>query len=299
MRSSQRGGTTGSMARIPQALLLAALLLLMPLMGCFGGDDSDATGRISVEVEGALSVAGGEPAFIEVKSNQAFTANVSGSADGRSSSAAFLIDENGIMRDSAHTYPVGTTQIGVMAHPVEGRAFNLTLTTADGKATTTIEMVDTIDMLTTDYNNRWCASASIHDGGANYENAANAMKDRMLEMGFDHAEVTDYADDPDQKNVVGYKWGQKYPDEWIVIGGHFDVAYAFTPPGGGTSEGANDDTSGSTVSLSVAEGLAGGSERQFSLHQSYSRRHHRQGLHEFRYGLVELSDYAPARLRTV
>jgi len=271
MRSSQRGGTTGSMARIPQALLLAALLLLMPLMGCFGGDDSDATGRISVEVEGALSVAGGEPAFIEVKSNQAFTANVSGSADGRSSSAAFLIDENGIMRDSAHTYPEGTTQIGVMAHPVEGRAFNLTLTTADGKASTTIELVvgslssplvdgqrafDTIDMLTTDYNNRWCASASIHDGGANYEYAANAMKDRMLEMGFDHAEVTDYADDPDQKNVVGYKWGQKYPDEWIVIGGHFDVAYAFTPPGGGTSEGANDDTSGSTVSLSVAEGLA-------------------------------------------
>ena len=27
----------------------------------------------------------------------------------------------------------------------------------------------TIDMLTSEYNNRWCASASIHDGGAGYE----------------------------------------------------------------------------------------------------------------------------------
>jgi hypothetical protein len=30
----------------------------------------------------------------------------------------------------------------------------------------------------------------------------------------------------------------------------------FTPPGGGTNEGANDDTSGSTVSLEMAQALA-------------------------------------------
>ena len=46
------------------------------------------------------------------------------------------------------------------------------------------------------------------------------------------------------------------PDEYIVVGGHFDIAYALTPPGGGTQEGANDDTSGSVVSLEMAQALA-------------------------------------------
>ena len=115
---------------------------------------------------------------------------------------------------------------------------------------------DTIDMLTTSHNNRWCASASIHDGGASYEAAAEAMAAEWGTYGFDHVEVTRYDDDPDQLNVVGYKYGRVYPDQYIVIGGHFDVAYAATPPGGGTSEGANDDTSGSTVSMEMAQALA-------------------------------------------
>jgi len=115
---------------------------------------------------------------------------------------------------------------------------------------------DTIDMLTTDWNNRWCGSASVHEGGSAYEAAAEAMAEEMRGMGFDFVEVTRYDDDPDQLNVVGYNWGRTNPDEYIVIGGHFDIAYVFTPPGGGTNEGANDDTSGSTVSLEMAQALA-------------------------------------------
>jgi len=115
---------------------------------------------------------------------------------------------------------------------------------------------ETIDMLTNSYNNRWCASASVHEGGAAYEAAAEAMAEEMRLMGFDFVEVTRYDDDPDQLNVVGYNWGRVTPDEYIVIGGHFDIAYMFTPPGGGTNEGANDDTSGSTVSLEMAQALA-------------------------------------------
>ena len=78
----------------------------------------------------------------------------------------------------------------------------------------------------------------------------------MESYGFDHVEITRYPDDPDQLNIVGYNWGRVNPDEYIVIGGHFDIAYAFTPPSGGTNEGANDDTSGSTVSLEMAQALA-------------------------------------------
>ena len=67
--------------------------------------------------------------------------------------------------------------------------------------------------------------------------------------------MTRYPDDPDQLNVVGYELGNVNPDEYIVIGGHFDIAYAFTPPSG-TGKGANDDTSGSAVSLEMGQALA-------------------------------------------
>ena len=67
---------------------------------------------------------------------------------------------------------------------------------------------ETIDMLTTDYNNRWCASASIHEGGAAYEAAALKAEEMMWDMGFDHVEITQYPDDPDQLNIVGYNWGR-------------------------------------------------------------------------------------------
>ena len=51
----------------------------------------------------------------------------------------------------------------------------------------------------------------------------------MWDMGFDHVEITNYPDDPAQKNIVGYNWGRVNPDEYIVVGGHFDIAYALTP----------------------------------------------------------------------
>jgi len=140
----------------------------------------------------------------------------------------------------------------------EEETWNTTLTLQDSQEMMLVDgrrAFDTIDMLTTSHNNRWCASASIHEGGASYESAAEAMKTEWEDYGFDLVEVTQYDDDPDQLNVVGYKYGRLYPEQYIVIGGHFDVAYAFTPPGGGTSEGANDDTSGSTVSMEMAQAL--------------------------------------------
>ena len=92
-------------------------------------------------------------------------------------------------------------------------------------------------------------------GLSDYDEAAEAMEELAWDMGFDHVDITNYPDYPAQKNIVGYNWGRVNPDEYIVVGGHFDIAYALTPPGGGT-EGANDDTSGSVVSLEMAQALA-------------------------------------------
>lgn len=187
------------------------------------------------------------------------------------SPGAFFMDEYGVLRDDINmTLPASTQNVTMLILDTERDTIELAVSAGDQTWNTTLTLEEsselmlvdgrrayqTIDMLTSSYNNRWCASASIHEGGAAYEAAAEAMAEEMRGMGFDFVEVTRYDDDPDQLNVVGYNYGRVNPDEYIVIGGHFDIAYAFTPPSGGTNEGANDDTSGSTVSLEMAQALA-------------------------------------------
>ena len=242
-------------------LLLTLLMLLAPLGGCFGENHAEIQEQLTVgEISQAVR---GQPLILDVDSNVEWTINRS---DG-----VFFIDENGVFRDAQEmTYPSTTTQIELLVLDTESPEIELTITAKDLIWNQTIPLIDstemmlldgrhafeTIDMLTTDWNNRWCASASIHEGGASYEAAAEGMKAIWETYGFDHVEVTHYDDDPDQLNVVGYKYGNVYPDQYIVLGGHFDVGYAFTPPGGGTVEGANDDTSGSTVSMEIAKVIA-------------------------------------------
>jgi hypothetical protein len=237
-------------------------MVLAPMSGCFGED-------IPEEVDPTLTVIDvstatrGQYMTIEVDSNVEWTFN--------RSAGLFYVDEYGVLRDSIEaTFPPEKNSLELLILDTERDTVNISISAGDElwQASLTLEdsqelmLVDgrrayeTIDMLTSSYNNRWCASASVHEGGAAYEAAAEAMAEEMRGMGFDFVEVTRYDDDPDQLNIVGYNWGRTNPDEYIVIGGHFDIAYMFTPPGGGTNEGANDDTSGSTVSLEMAQALA-------------------------------------------
>lgn len=245
-----------------RCLFLSLLLVLAPLSGCFGEDAGD-------DVAPTLSVADvsmatrGQYMTIEVDSNVDWTFN--------RSAGLFYVDEFGVLRDPlTTTFPAEKKSLELLVLDSERESVNISVTAGDEFWNATLmledsqEMMlvdgrrayDTIDMLTSSHNNRWCASASVHEGGSAYEAAAEAMAEDMREMGFDFVEVTRYDDDPDQLNVVGYNWGRINPDEYIIVGGHFDIAYLFTPPGGGTNEGANDDTSGSTVSLEMAQALA-------------------------------------------
>jgi hypothetical protein len=247
-----------------KAVFLVLLMLSLPLGGCFGNEESEIKPQLVIDETANPTVATrGQIYTLTVQSNVEWTVNRS---DG-----AFFVDEFGVFRDGLNiTMPSNVSTLEILILDTELSTFDLGVSAGGLTWNTTLELqdstdmmlvdgrraFDTIDMLTTSHNNRWCASASIHDGGANFLAAAEAMKAEWETYGFDHVEVTDYSDDPDQRNVVGYKYGRLYPDQYIVVGGHFDVAYAFTPPGGGTSEGANDDTSGSTVSMEMAQALA-------------------------------------------
>lgn len=250
------------------ALLLCLLMISVAFSGCFGNMDDDPEPELNVPEDQPLTATRGQIYTLTVESNVPYTVH--------RPNGTFFVDEFGVLRDAMNwTYDASTTEVELLVLDTELTAFELTITAEDYIWNQTLEIVDsesmmlvdgrraydTIDMLTSQYNNRWCASASAgpvsnHEGGAAYEAAAEAMADNMWEMGFDFVEVTRYEDDPAQLNVVGYNWGRVNPDEYIVIGGHFDIAYALTPPSGGTNEGANDDTSGSTVSLEMAQALA-------------------------------------------
>ena len=245
-----------------RTIFIVFTFVLASFSGCFGEDiPEEETSFLTVqEITNATR---GQYMSIEVDSNVDWTAN--------RSAGLFFLDSFGVVRDAQEmTFPASQTTLDFLVMDSERVDIELTITAGEEITNFTLVLedstelmlvdgrraYDTIDMLTSSHNNRWCGSASVHEGGSAYEAAAEAMAEEMWEMGFDFVEVTRYDDDPDQLNVVGYNWGRVNPDEYIVIGGHFDIAYVFTPPGGGTNEGANDDTSGSTVSLEMAQALA-------------------------------------------
>ena len=251
------------------AVLLGLLMFSVAFSGCFGNlDDSEPAANLSIPEElNSNTALRGQIYTMTIESNVDYTVH--------RANGTFFVDEFGVFRDAMNmTFDSSIEEVKLLIMDTESSSIDLIVTAGDEMWNGTIELTDsdemmivdgrraydTIDMLTSQYNNRWCASAGPggvnHEGGAAYEAAAEAMADEMWEMGFDFVEVTRYDDDPDQLNVVGYNWGRVNPDEYIVIGGHFDIAYAFTPPSGGTNEGANDDTSGSTVSLEMAQALA-------------------------------------------
>ena len=247
-----------------RSVLLSLLMISMVMSGCYGETEVKESSILFLDESlNAATAPRGQVYTLHVESNIDYTIE--------RTPGAFFMDEYGVYRDDVimdFDADVQTVDVLILDTERTFIGFNVTADSMVANHTVQLEesselmLVDgrrafeTIDMLTNSYNNRWCASASVHEGGAAYEAAAEAMAEEMRLMGFDFVEVTRYDDDPDQLNVVGYNWGRVTPDEYIVIGGHFDIAYMFTPPGGGTNEGANDDTSGSTVSLEMAQALA-------------------------------------------
>ncbi len=247
-------------------LFVVLLLMTMPMTGCIDPEEDKTTVPsitfLDLDNESpSMQVARGVVSTIQLESKTSFTITPG--------PAIYLLDENMVHRVGGLDFDATATAVHFLALDTLRDSSHLQFQSGALEMNISLEFIDeglgvvdgeraydTIDYITSNYNNRWCASASLHEGGQNYEIAAEAMAEDMREMGFDFVEVTRYDDDPDQLNVVGYNWGRVNPDEYIVVGGHFDIAYVFTPPGGGTNEGANDDTSGSTVSLEMAQALA-------------------------------------------
>ena len=219
------------------AVFIILTFFLASFSGCFGEDLDEESVIPKITVDDVSSAIRGQYMSIAVDSTVDWTVN--------RSPGLFFMDEFGVLRDAeVMTFPASQETLDFLVMDSERDDIQLEFTAGEEIWNVTLMLEDssemmlvdgrrayeTADMLTSQYNNRWCASASIHEGGAAYENAAEAMEDKMWDMGFDHVEITRYPDDPDQLNIVGYNWGRVNPDEYIVIGGHFDICLLYTSP---------------------------------------------------------------------
>lgn len=111
------------------------------------------------------------------------------------------------------------------------------------------------------YLNRWAGQ-----GNPAYENAADFLVQEFTEYGYENVERHRFQyieANPEAYNICAYKEGYEYPDEWMVIGAHFDIAPIIlptapdlgTPRGYGTRVGAYDNTVGTSVVLNMAEAM--------------------------------------------
>ncbi len=104
------------------------------------------------------------------------------------------------------------------------------------------------------YNERWGPFVPFDPV---YDRAMNYLRNEFNSMGMD-GQIHRYAlsSTPGAANVCGYKTGTLYPDEWLVLGAHLDIAEIGSGPGGGTHIGAHDNTAGVAMALEAARGLA-------------------------------------------
>ena len=111
------------------------------------------------------------------------------------------------------------------------------------------------------YLNRWAGTAS-----PGYECGADFLVDEFEIYGYDDVRRQRFQyieGNPEAYNICAYKEGYEYPDEWMVIGAHFDIAPIIlptdpslgTPRGYGTRVGAYDNTVGTSVVLKMAEAM--------------------------------------------
>ena len=176
------------------------------------------------------------------------------------SNAAIRYSDNSTFL-STRPQQMNTIDVGYVEVPVS-RPFRDDLTVEQGTKHS-VGLVDGYSVLEemikitdedTGYNDRW-GPFSPNDPA--YEDALSYIASKFMSYGLD-AEIHRYRDSssPYAVNVCGYKTGTLFPDEWLVLGAHLDVAEPGGSIGSGTRIGAHDNTAGVVMSMFVAQALA-------------------------------------------
>jgi hypothetical protein len=149
------------------AFILSLLFVLAPLSGCFGEEEaSEIKAMLTVDENMPTTAVRGQYLTLNLESTVAWTIS--------RSPGVFFQDEFGVLRDGMEmSFPASTTSITVLVLDSERDSVSFNISAGDQTWNTTLPLedstelmlvdgrraYDTIDMLTSQYNNRWCASA--------------------------------------------------------------------------------------------------------------------------------------------
>jgi hypothetical protein len=261
-------GLTNAHAR---ALMLVALMLIAPLSGCFGEDESTT----SVKVDNVLTVDGLAATEATLRAGEWHELLLIGEGLRISAPAHdVLLFVNGAL-DIDSSVPVDGDRIALqlLTTPYTMEV-ELTIYTKDGTKTVfTPSMTngtpivsgeawyEKMDYITCDtpsedcgsYNFRWMGSPNPQ-----FERAASYFQGHFEGLGYDThlMRVVDTLNptQPESLNVVAWKEGRS--SECVQgMGAHMDIAPPAGPPGGGTWEGAYDNTAGTVAIMLFAQVL--------------------------------------------
>ena len=260
----------GSQATL-KAFLLVSLMLIAPLSGCFGETEETET----VDLEVALTIDGTAPSEAVFRAGEWHDVLLMGE-NLRISAPAHdvLLFVDGVI-DIDSSVPVEgdrvsvqllttpyTEHVELVVYATDGTraVFNQSIT--NGTPIITGEAwYEKMDYITCDtpsddcgsYNFRWMGSPN-----AQFERAASYFQGHFEGLGYDThlMRVVDTLNptQPESLNVIAWKEGRS--DDCVQgMGAHMDIAPPAGPPGGGTWEGAYDNTAGTVAIMMYAQVL--------------------------------------------
>ena len=260
----------GSQASL-KAFLLVSLMLIAPLSGCFGETEEAET----VDLEVALTIDGTAPSEAVFRAGEWHDVLLMGE-NLRISAPAHdvLLFVDGVI-DIDSSVPVEgdrvsvqllttpyTEHVELVVYATDGTraVFNQSIT--NGTPIITGEAwYEKMDYITCDtpsddcgsYNFRWMGSPN-----AQFERAASYFQGHFEGLGYDThlMRVVDTLNptQPESLNVIAWKEGRS--DDCVQgMGAHMDIAPPAGPPGGGTWEGAYDNTAGTVAIMMYAQVL--------------------------------------------
>ena len=252
------------MSKSVKSFAIIAIIFLAPLAGCFGDSETP-----NVDLKEIILIDYLAPGEVTIKTGQWHDILLDGDGYRLQAPRDILLFVNGTIIIDGMIEVVGDDVINakLLTTPYTTDA-NLTLIHPDGTSSRVIleieeaipivngeDWFDKMEFITSicadstecgGYVNRWMGSPNPA-----FERAASFFQGHFEGLGYDThiLRVTDHGNptEPESLNVIAWKQGRN--DNCVQgMGAHMDIAPPGGPPGGGTYEGAYDNTAG-TVSM--------------------------------------------------
>jgi hypothetical protein len=224
------------------ALIVVALSLLSPGLE-FGERNDEPYANLA-----PLSANAGSLCSFQLETNlESFTVNAP--------DYVLLAQDGIISSNNTLMYESSNTQFQILVPPTSDEHFLITLSKDSFEMTFDIKVNDDTGNLVSgeDYHDKMrvftTQYAKRSTGYPHMSQVAGYLEDQFKSYGLSTEIVSFNRENREVLNVMGYHWGKNRPDEWIVLGGHYDIKEK-------TIEGAYDNAAGTVAVLEIAQAVS-------------------------------------------